>query len=69
MQTVGSSSVSHQLNFLDRRLVVGIVLSLAIATLLTPASESRSTTLDSALRARAGAPRGESRVIVRTTPG
>ena len=65
----GSSSVSHQLNFVVRRLVVGIVLSLAIATLLTPASESHSASLDSAVRARANAPRGESRVIVRTTRG
>jgi serine protease AprX len=52
---------------MDRRFPVGVALSLAIAILLSPASDLGPSRLDSALQARARAKYGESRVIVRTT--
>jgi serine protease AprX len=64
LQHAGSPPVPHPFSFVNRRAPVGIALLLAIATVPKPASETR---LDAALQARARAPRGESRVIVRTT--
>jgi serine protease AprX len=67
LHNASSSSVPISLSVLNRRVLAGLVVWLAIAAVLEPAPESVSTKLDSALRARLRAPRGFSRVIVRTT--